>query len=122
VTARILIVDDEAPLLKVMKNYLTRLGYEVTTCSTSSEGWAAFEAGSPGWDLLILDMTMAEMTGEELARKALGLNPLVRLLLCSGYPLDPARFDAAPGHVAFLHKPFAPETLSGAVEQLLLAP
>jgi DNA-binding NtrC family response regulator len=117
---RILIVDDQPALLRMMSVYLTRLGYTVTTAATTEEAWAHVEADPRGTDVAVLDATMAGLSMEDLAAHILRANPMLRVLGASGYPVDMATVEAiAPGRVAFLHKPFTPEMLAGAVRSLL---
>ena len=117
---RILIADDEPSLLKMMTAYLSRLGYPVTAVPTTAEAWSEMQADPASFVCAVLDATMAGMTMDELARKMLGVNPQLRLLAASGFPVDVTSLEAeAPGRVAFLHKPFTPEMLATAVRSLL---
>jgi two-component system, cell cycle sensor histidine kinase and response regulator CckA len=117
---RILIVDDEKALLVVMEQYLRRLGYEVAACLSGQEAWDLFEAHPSAYSLVLADITMPEMSGQELLRRMLQLNPAICILICSGYPFDVATLPAAVHHqVGFLQKPFTPKMLAGSIEQLL---
>jgi DNA-binding NtrC family response regulator len=113
---RILIVDDEPPLLKVMQNYLTRLGYQVETSTSADRAWGLVKADPEGFALILLDATMPGMSAEELAQKVLQLNPGIRLIVTSGYPVDLSNFHSG---VSFLHKPFTPDMLADTVGRLL---
>jgi DNA-binding NtrC family response regulator len=122
VTRRILLVDDEPPLLKMMSIYLQRQGYTVTTAGTTEHASALADAEPLAFAVAVLDATMAGMSMEELALKLLGLNPAMRVLAASGYPVDMSGLEAAaPGRVAFLHKPFTPEMLAASVRRMLAA-
>jgi two-component system cell cycle sensor histidine kinase/response regulator CckA len=117
---RILIVDDQPALLRMMSVFLTRLGYTVATASTTEKAWAHVEADPEGTDVAVLDATMAGLSMEELALRILRANPMLRVLGASGYPVNMAAVEAAaPGRVAFLQKPFTPEMLAVAVRSLL---
>lgn len=119
-SGKILIVDDQPALLRMMSVYLTRLGYTITTASTTERAWAHIEADPLGTDVAVLDATMAGPGLEELALRMLRANPGLRVLGASGYPVDMAAVEAAaPGRVAFLHKPFTPEMLAAALRSLL---
>jgi DNA-binding NtrC family response regulator len=117
---RILIVDDEPTLLKMMAVYLGRLGYAVTTTGTTEEAWAMVE-GAPGeFHAAVLDATMAGIGLHDLAGRMLAANPGLSVLAASGYPVDMSALAArAPGRVEFLQKPFTPEMLAAAVRRLL---
>ena|SRR6266498_2374231 len=117
---RILLVDDDPPLLKLMRTYLTRLGYEVISCSTSEGAWQRWTEDSEGIVLAVVDMTLEGMSGEELARRILSSSSSVRLIVASGYPVDLSELTSvAPGRVTFLQKPFSAEALTSAVGGLL---
>src|SRR5580704_1738084 len=106
---RILIVDDEPPLLRMMSVYLSRLGYAVTAADASDKAWALVEADPLVFEVAVLDGSMDGMSMEELASRMLSANPALCVLTASGYPVDMTALAAqAPGRVAFLLKPFTP--------------
>jgi DNA-binding NtrC family response regulator len=117
---RILIVDDEPPLLRMMSVYLGRLGYAVTVAEASDKAWALVEADPSAFDAAVLDGSMDGMSMEELASRMLKANPSLCILTASGYPVDMTALEAqAPKRVAFLLKPFTPNSLAAAVGGLL---
>jgi len=119
-SGRILIVDDQPALLRMMKVYLARLGYTVSTANTTAKAWAHVEANPTGTDVAVLDATMQGMSLLDLASRMLNANPNLRVLGVSGYPVDMAAVEAvAPERVAFLHKPFTPEMLAAELRRLL---
>jgi two-component system, cell cycle sensor histidine kinase and response regulator CckA len=118
--AHILVVDDEAPLLKMMSAYLRRLGFYVTTAMNPEEGWTALAASPEKFAVAVLDATMAGIALEDLALQMMAANPRLCVIVASGYPVDMTELETvAPGRVTFLHKPFAPEMLAGAVRRML---
>jgi CheY-like chemotaxis protein len=119
---RILIVDDEPPLLRLMSLYLGRLGYSVTAVDGTDKAWAMVEAAPSAFDVAVLDGSMAGMSMEELASRLLNANPSLCILTASGYPVDITALSAkAPGRVGFLLKPFTPQSLASAVGGLIAA-
>ena len=119
-TGRILLVDDEPALLKMMSMYLGRRGYSVSTSSTTEQASALIDAEPLSYAVAVLDATMDGISMEELAVKMLQANPSLRVLATSGYPVDMSPLEtAAPGRVAFLHKPFTPEMLAESVRGML---
>jgi two-component system cell cycle sensor histidine kinase/response regulator CckA len=121
-SGRILIVDDEPALLKMMSVYLRRLGYDVTMASATEEAWSEFEAAPASFAGAVLDATMAGLSMEDLALRILNANPSLFVIAASGYPLDMTALEsAASGRVMFLHKPFVPEMLAQAVRRMLAA-
>lgn len=110
---RILIVDDDAALLKVMDSYLSRLGYRVDACRSAADAWALVEANPSLYARALVDLNMPGMRGEELARRILDSSASIRLVLISGYPAGLPGGDALDqNRVGFLHKPFAPKELA----------
>ena len=121
-TARILLVDDEPSLLKMMGVYLGRLGYSVTLANSTEKAWAEVEAAPSGYDIAVLDGSMPGLSMEDLALKMLRANPSLCVVAASGYAMDITAVEAAaPGRVAVLQKPFAPEMLAAAVRRMLAA-
>jgi two-component system, cell cycle sensor histidine kinase and response regulator CckA len=119
---RILIVDDEPALLKMMSVYVRRLGYDVTTAIATEQAWSEFEAAPSSFAGAVLDATMPGLSMEDLALRILHANPSLFVIAASGYPLDMAAIEStAPGRVTFLHKPFVPEMLAQAVRRMLAA-
>jgi DNA-binding NtrC family response regulator len=119
---RILIVDDEPPLLRMMGLFLGRLGYTVTTVDATDKAWELVQSDPTAFAAAVLDGSMDGMSMEELASRMLSVNPSLCILTASGYPVDMTALSAqAPGRVAFLLKPFTPQSLAAAVGRLLAA-
>ncbi|HJT87052.1 MAG TPA: response regulator [Bryobacteraceae bacterium] len=117
---RILIVDDEPSLVKMMTVYLERLGYAVTACGSTQEASRLVQSEPASFAVAVLDATMEGLSMEQLALQMLRVCPALRLLAASGYPVDMNALEAAaPGRVAFLHKPFTPEMLAASVRRML---
>jgi DNA-binding NtrC family response regulator len=120
VAKRILIMDDEPPLLRMMTVYLRRLGYSVTTCGSTEEAAALIEAQPGGFDAAVLDGSMDGLGVVEMAFRVLSANPRACVVAASGFPVDiSAPEAAAPGRVAFLHKPFTPEMLAATMRRMI---
>jgi CheY-like chemotaxis protein len=114
---RILIVDDDAALLKVMDSYLSRLGYRVDACGSAAEAWTLVEADPSVYAGALVDLTMPGMRGEELVRRILDANRSIRLVVMSGYPAQSLGVESFEGgRVSFLPKPFAPKELAEALK------
>lgn len=111
---RLLIVDDEAPLLDLLKRYLERLGYEVDTALTPEDALARFEANPKGYACVLTDLTLPGMSGEELVERMRRKNPKQPAIISSGYAYEPQ----GKG-VGFLQKPYLPKMLAEAVEEML---
>jgi DNA-binding NtrC family response regulator len=118
--SQILIVDDEAPLLKMLGVYLRRLGYAVVAAGGTEKAWAEVEAAPRAFALVVLDATMSGIPMVELAARMLAADPRLCVIAASGYPVDMAVLEAAaPGRVMFLQKPFSPAMLGNAVRRMI---
>ena len=119
-TAKILIVDDEPALLKMMGLYLKRVGYQVTALDGSDRAWAEVEAAAEECAAAVLDATLRGMSTEALALKLLAANPSLCVVVASGYPVDMSAIEAAgQGRVSFVQKPFTSETLVRTLRRLI---
>jgi CheY-like chemotaxis protein len=84
-TERILFVDDEPFQADIAQKMLSRLGYRLTTCTSSVEALEAFRQTPQEFDLVITDMTMPRMPGDVLARELLLIRPDIPIIACTGY-------------------------------------
>lgn len=117
---KILIVDDEPPLLKIIGLYLTRVGYSVTQVDSADRAWAAVESSAGEYGAAVIDATMRGMNTQDLAGRLLAANPSACVVLASGYPVDMSAMEAAaPGRVSFVQKPFTADTLIRTLRRLL---
>ena len=119
-TERILFVDDETALVNFGRQMLESLGYKVTARTSSIEALELFKAKADCFDLVITDMTMPNMTGDELARKLTSIQPDIPVILCSGYS---ARINqqqsAAAGIRAFISKPVLRRDIAETIRDVL---
>ncbi len=81
----IFFIDDEMPIVKLNKMTLERLGYKVTTSTSSLEALEAFRVAPGSFDLVITDMTMPNMTGDKLAAELIKIRPDIPVIICTGY-------------------------------------
>ena len=113
-SARILLVDDEAPLLDLLKKYLERLGYAVDSCLTPSDALVLFEMDPARYALVLTDLSLPGMTGDEMIAKMRVRAPKLRAIIASGYPYEPRG-----KRTGFLQKPFLPKMLAEQIDALL---
>jgi len=117
----LLLVDDEEALLRMAKQMLEHLGYEVITSRDSLEALNLFRNRPDRFDLVITDMTMPKMTGDRLALEILQIRPSIPIILCSGFTERISRTEAqALGIREFLQKPLNLQTLAKTVREMLL--
>ena len=115
-SACLLLVDDERALADILKRYLERLGYQVDACVHPEAALGFLDAHPARYALLITDLTLPAMNGEELLERARERAPGLRAIIASGYPYEPRT-----AGVEFLQKPFLPKMLAEAIERVLRA-
>jgi PAS domain S-box-containing protein len=81
----VLLVDDEDPIVQMVKTMLERLGYRVTSRTGSVEALELFKIKYDAFDLVITDMTMPNMTGDQLAKELLAVNPDIPIIILTGF-------------------------------------
>ncbi|MGD9009822.1 MAG: response regulator, partial [Desulfobacteraceae bacterium] len=84
-TERILFVDDDKLLADIGKQTLERLGYRVTTRTSSVEALELFKAKSDHFDLVITDLTMPNMNGDKLSTELIKLRYGIPIILNTGF-------------------------------------
>ncbi|WP_232364313.1 cache domain-containing protein [Desulforapulum autotrophicum] len=84
-TEGILLVDDEEGIITMEKLALERLGYRVTSRTSSIEALEAFRVNPDKFDLVITDMAMPKMPGDKLAVELIKIRPDIPILLCTGF-------------------------------------
>ena len=120
---RILLVDDEAALLALLKRHLERAGYQVASALSAELAEQRLAVSHPDPfvpDLLIADESLPGASGTTLAITLLTRFPNLVCLLCSGFPLS---LDPLPpllrSRAAILQKPYLPPALTHAAQALL---
>lgn len=117
---RILVVDDEELIVKLMKAMLEDLGYVVTVSTSSPEALKMFKENPSDFDLVITDLTMPVMTGIKLARELLLTRPDIPIVLCTGYGDDFTNEMAMKmGIRAYLQKPVVVSEIARTIRQIL---
>ena len=119
-TERILLVDDEEPIVRLEKQMLERLGYHVATRTSSVEALEAFKADPDAYDLVITDMAMPNMTGDQLAGQMVAVRSDISIVLCTGFSETMPLAKAGSGGIkGFLMKPLARGDLAAVVRKVL---
>ena len=115
---RILIVEDEGDVRASVREYLESLGYVVTEAANGAEALQLCDREPP--DLLITDMIMPLMGGQELVRRLQLVHPEMRVLFISGYSGSAIDHQGELGEdAAFLEKPFTWKALGEKVRAVL---
>ncbi len=117
---RILLVDDDSSIATLSQKILTSLGYKVTALTNSKETLQMFAGDPEAFDLVITDMTMPDMTGEELARQILRIRPGMPIIMCSGYSeIFDEEKAMSMGICSYVMKPIIIKDLAGVVRKVL---
>ena len=118
---RVLVVDDEVAVGAQLALRLERLGYEVTACEVPADALAAIEAAPDAFDIVVTDLTMPQMTGNELCAAIHRLVPDLPVILCTGNRNALAAGDSsARGFVRVFGKPVDIVLLSAALNRAML--
>ena len=119
-TEKILVVDDEEAVRIVMERSLAHLGYEVVVAESGEEALCFFRENCASFALVIIDMIMPQMTGDELFYELKKVDSSAKVLIASGYSSDSrTRAILDDGAVGFIQKPFAVEELACEVRRCL---
>ncbi|MBE0611807.1 MAG: response regulator, partial [Dehalococcoidia bacterium] len=118
----VLVVDDDETVRTVTRRMLEQGGFSVVLAADGAQAIETYRT-TPGIALVIMDMTMPRMDGEECFRGLRHIDPTVRVLLTSGYNEQDAteRF-VGKGLSGFIQKPYRPSELLAKVEAALAAP
>ena len=119
-TERILLVDDEVSVAKLEGQMLSRLGYQVTIKISSSDALNTFKANPDSFELVISDMTMPNMTGDQLAKELLLLKADIPIIICTGFSEKINKEQAEMlGVKGFLMKPVVKSAMAQMVRNVL---
>jgi PAS domain S-box-containing protein len=117
---RILFVDDEVFQTDMLKQMLGLLGYEVTVCNQGPAALDLFNQDPHAFDLVITDMIMPELTGDQLAVRMLEKRPDLPIILATGYSARITEAKAkALGIRAYALKPLVMEKLAGMIRAVI---
>jgi PAS domain S-box-containing protein len=119
-TERILFVDDEDLLVEVGVEMLKDLGYDVVGTTSAAQALERFKARPDGFDLVITDMTMPGMTGDQLAAQILNHRPGIPVIICTGFSKRmSSELASSLGIRALLMKPVTVQELSRTIRDVL---
>jgi CheY-like chemotaxis protein len=121
---RILVVDDEQPILNTVRVILEHFGYRVETARTGNEALELYQAAreqGQGFDTVLLDLTIpGGMGGKQIMAALLTLDPKVKAIVSSGYSDDPLMTDFRRyGFKEAATKPYRAEDLAETIRRVL---
>ncbi len=119
----ILFVEDDDLVRKLNLKILTQLGYEVIHAENGKSAIEVAEAFEGEIALLITDVIMPEMNGEELASRIAQIKPGIKVLFTSGYTEDViSPYGVLDEGIHFIGKPYKPQQLAEKIRELLDEP
>ncbi|HMJ06955.1 MAG TPA: response regulator [Chthoniobacterales bacterium] len=120
VQQRLLVVDDEKMLLILSSELLRQAGYEVVTAQSGFECLDLFRISPRKFDLVLLDLNMPLMNGEETFQRLRALRPDVRVMVCTGcVQQERLQHMLEAGLCGFIQKPLSAEDYLAAVRSAL---
>jgi PAS domain S-box-containing protein len=119
-TERVMIVDDEPAVATFLANALSRLGYRTATFTNADAALQHLANPVEDYDLVITDMTMPRLSGEDLLRESRLLRPTLPVVICTGYSasMTPERAYAL-GASGYLTKPISVNDLAIQIRRIL---
>ena len=116
----ILVVEDERSARDTMVDFLSEAGYEAQGARDGEEAVLLYERSWRDIDIVILDLIMPKMNGEEAFARMQKINPNIKVILSSGYSVDDqaARL-LNQGAMDFIQKPFDIKELCMRIEKAL---
>jgi DNA-binding NtrC family response regulator len=116
----VLVVDDEASMRLTVERMMHKLGVEPVLVTDGREALEVYRNDPNRFSLVLLDLTMPHMDGEQTFAELRRLRPDVRVVLMSGFSAQEAmvRFPGK-GLASFLQKPFTIESLRDVLQSLL---
>jgi len=119
-TESILFVDDEVSVAKLVGQMLSRLGYQVTIETDSENALNTFRSNPDFFDIVISDMTMPNITGDQLAKEILLIKPDTPIIICTGFSerINKEQSEAL-GVKGFLMKPAIKSNMAQMVRKVL---
>lgn len=117
---RVLVVDDEPTVAKLIQELLKMEGYESEVYHDPRDALSSFERTPEAFSLLVTDQTMPGMTGSELAKSVMGRCPNFPIILCTGFSATiDEEIAKAMGIKAFFTKPLDMMEFLLVVDQLI---
>jgi len=117
---RVMVVDDEPAVAAFLANALARFGYRTSTFTSAEAALQHLVDPNELYDLILTDMTMPHLSGEDLLREAKRLRPALPVVICTGFSasMTPERAYEL-GAAGYLTKPLAVNELASQVRRIL---
>jgi PAS domain S-box-containing protein len=121
-SGRVLVVDDEEAVRRVSAKMLQMVGFTVDTAADGHEALLLFESAATDYAVVLLDLTMPRLNGEETFRRLRQMRPELRVILMSGFnKVETINRFSGQGLAGFVQKPFELESLTAEIRRVLEA-
>jgi DNA-binding NtrC family response regulator len=118
----ILLVDDNEMVLRTLHNYLEKHGCNLLEAQDGDEALLIAECYPGMIHVLVTDLVMPRLNGTELVRRLLPLRPETQVIMMSGFPNELMAQQGLTPAVPIVERPFPPERLLNAIEDVLANP
>jgi CheY-like chemotaxis protein len=115
----ILLVEDEAMILETTSELLELLGHQVFPANNGGRALAILAERQGRVDLVLLDLSLPDMSGYQLLAELAGKYPDLKIVVCSGALPDELDFANQPIVIGLLHKPFELSALRDIVDKVI---
>jgi two-component system cell cycle sensor histidine kinase/response regulator CckA len=115
----ILLVEDEPFVREATSSILESAGFEVLPAEDAREAMKIYEESTRGIDLVMTDMVLPGVTGQQLGQDLRQRSPEVLVLVTSGYGNPEYEVEAPESRTYFLAKPYSRRTLVDKIEKIL---
>ena len=116
---KILIIDDEEPILSNLCYFLNEKGYDVTSASDGLKGLKLFKEDPNGFDLIITDIVMPKLSGMSLISIIKEKSPEIPIIAITGWGEFPDAFALDSQADKVLSKPFELSELDKAIDEII---
>ncbi len=117
--ATILVADDEEAIVNLPKTILEAKGYHVLTALNGEEALEIYKGKGP-IDLVILDLSMPRLSGKEILRQIMAMDPSAKVIVSTGYSIEDQLAELkALGARGFMEKPFSVESIPDRILEVL---
>jgi len=116
---RVLVVDDEPGVRKLVARILRSHGYDVFETEDGPSALALLGSAKRQMNLVVTDIVMPKMSGTQLAEEIQSRWPDMKVLFVSGFPRGETQLGSRLAHMPILHKPFTSQQIEKAVRDLL---
>ncbi len=118
-TGCILLIDDEILIRNIVHSQLTELGYDVLLAENGEQGIEIFRREQEKISLVMIDLIMPKISGQETMKRLLAIDPGVKILLQSGFNYSEGMDELIKTGAAFIQKPFPISTLGRIIGQII---